>query len=392
MTKDSHPMDTARIRKLLLASFTAEELRRFCQDHPSFHPVLDSLGPSASLHQTADQLITHCEKRILFDELLIEVEKVNPRQYARFAPYRPANPLLPRTWPGWLQISVALLVLVLIAVIGWLVIEGGPPSATTAGTSWTRPKDGITMVFVPGGTFEMGSDLTKDPMADDDELPVHRVTLDSYWIDRTEVTNFQFAAFLNKQGNKMEGGVTWLDLEAQDCLIEQVAGQYQPKSRYANHPVVQVSWYGAAAYCDWAGGQLPTEAEWEYAARGPDERIYPWGNEFDCAGGNLHDRFTDCNDGYEFTAPVGQFPRGASWCDALDMAGNVWEWVYDWRGGYSDKPQVNPAGPRTGDSKVVRGSWCTPKETDGRTAHRDSRVPETREWHIGFRCLVPAGP
>jgi formylglycine-generating enzyme required for sulfatase activity len=251
----------------------------------------------------------------------------------------------------------------------------------------------MSMVFAPGDTFMMGSEKGKDPKADDDELPVHLVSLDSYWIDRTEVTNAQFAALLNEQGNRLEEGVTWLDLEAEDCLIEQVGDQYKPKSHYDNHPVVQVSWHGAAAYCDWVGGQLPSEAEWEYAARGPDGHIYPWGNEFDCGGGNFYDPYTtDCNDGYEFTAPVGQFPRGASWCNALDMAGNVWEWVHDWRGGYSDKPQKNPLGPPTGESKVVRGSWCDPKKTDGRAAHRDSRAPETSESHIGFRCVVPVAP
>ncbi len=120
----------------------------------------------------------------------------------------------------------------------------------------------MVMVYVPGGTFQMGSDED-----DSNEQPVHTVTLDAFWIDQTEVTNAQFAAFLNDQGNQTERGVTWLELESDYSLIEQTGDEYQPKSSYADHPVLEVSWYGANAYCQWAGVQLPTEAQWEYAAR-----------------------------------------------------------------------------------------------------------------------------
>jgi formylglycine-generating enzyme required for sulfatase activity len=291
----------------------------------------------------------------------------------------------PRWSVNW-KIVGAIAVAAVAVAVGVILLAGRGPKATpTLGDTRTRPTDGMVMVYVPGGTLQMGSD-EGDPYADDDEFPQHPVTLDSFWIDRTEVANAQFAAFLNEQGNQTEGGVTWLALEDEDCPIERVDGEYRPKSGYADYPVFEVSWYGAAAYCRWGGGRLPTEAEWEYAARGTEGRIYPWGNEFDCAGGNLRDSYTGCDDGYDLTAPVGQFPDGASWCGTLDMAGNVWEWVYDWRGSYFSEAQVNPTGPPEGKSKVLRGSWCEPKQTDGRAAHRDSRTPDTRSNIVGFRC------
>ena len=134
-----------------------------------------------------------------------------------------------------------------------------PTRAPALGDTWVRSVDEMVVVYVPGGTFLMGSDVN-DPDAESDEHPPHRVTLDRFWIDQTEVTNAQFATFLNERNNQKGGGVTWLDLEPEFCLIERVGGEYRPKSGYADHPVIEVSWYGAAAYCDWAGARLPTEA------------------------------------------------------------------------------------------------------------------------------------
>jgi formylglycine-generating enzyme required for sulfatase activity len=267
----------------------------------------------------------------------------------------------------------------------------GPPRGASLGSAWTRPTDGMVMVYVPGGEFEMGS-----TQGQGDEQPVHVVELDGFWMDRTEVTNAQFATFLNDQGNQTEGGVTWLDLEDDDCLIERTGDRHRPKDGYAEHPVVEVTWYGAAAYCEWAGARLPTEAEWEYAARGEEGLVYPWGDEFDCSRGNFDDETAlddyvvpggEGCDGYERTAPVGSLPAGASWCGALDMAGNVWEWVADWKGDYPSERQVNPTGPSSGAVRVLRGgSWYhTPYNL--RSANRNWFSPDNEiNLNCGFRC------
>jgi formylglycine-generating enzyme required for sulfatase activity len=279
-----------------------------------------------------------------------------------------------------------------------------PPLEAQLGDTWIRPADHAVTVFVPSGTFAMGTGTTGRPDGYWEELPQHEVTLDGFWMDKFEVTNAQFADFLQARGNQEEGGVTWLELDSELCLIEQVGDAYQPKEGYADHPVIDVSWYGAQAFCQWVGGRLPTEAEWEYAARGPESRIYPWGNEYDCSRGNFHD-WTDpidpeylipgergC-DGIDFTSPVGAFPSGASWCGALDMAGNVYDWVADWGTSfYPSGRQVNPTGPITGTEKVVRGGSWNNHHLTVRTAFRGDYRPLNRSYYIGFRCVNPLAP
>jgi formylglycine-generating enzyme required for sulfatase activity len=233
----------------------------------------------------------------------------------------------------------------------------------------------MVMVNVSAGKFEMGS-----PEGYSDEQPVHTVALDAFWIDRTEVTNAQFAAFLNMQGNQEEGGLTWLGLEDEDCLIEQVDGEFRSRGGYTDHPVIEVTWYGAAAYCEWAGARLPTEAEWEYAARGPEGHIYPWGNKdptCDLA------QYGGCSG---LTVQVGSLPDGASWCGVLDLAGNVREWVADWYGNYPSGALTNPTGPETGADRVLRGgSWYDAPEFV-RGASRYGNRPDDRFNSLGFRC------
>ena len=231
------------------------------------------------------------------------------------------------------------------------------------------------MVYVPAMEFEMGS-----TEGDSDEQPVHTVALDGFWIDQTEVTNAQFAVFLNERGNQTEGGVTWLDLEDEDCLVEQSGGEFRPRSGYADHPVIEVSWYGATAYCGWVGGRLPTEAEWEYAARGPDGHIYPWGND---APTCERAQFSGCSG---HTVPVGSLPAGASWCNAQDLAGNVWEWVEDWYGEYPSGRQVNPTGPSSGERRVLRGGSWLSEPNNVRGAFHGWFHPVDTYDNGGFRC------
>jgi iron(II)-dependent oxidoreductase len=231
----------------------------------------------------------------------------------------------------------------------------------------------------------MGSDPEVDEWAQDDEQPQHVVALDGYAITKYEITNEQYARCV--ESTVCEG-------EIDDKLAD---------PEYADHPVVNVSWYEARTFCRWVGGRLPTEAEWEYAARGQEGYIYPWGNEFDCARGNFDDEtdFTEetvlgqvgC-DGFVQTAPVGSFPEGASWCGAHDMAGNVWEWTADWYdvGYYAHSPVENPTSSETGEYRVLRGGSWWDNNPDNvqpallRCAFRRGTRPDDDGDNIGFRC------
>jgi serine/threonine-protein kinase len=218
----------------------------------------------------------------------------------------------------------------------------------------------MVMVYVPDGEFEMGSTEGRG-----DEMPAHTVALDGFWIGQTEVTNAQYALCV------ADGACRESD-HADDATYN---GD--------DYPVVGVSWQDGADYCTWAGGRLPTEAEWEYAARGTDGRIYPWGNdEPTCERA----QFWECSDG---TVPVGSLLDGASWCGALDMTGNVWEWVADWYGRYPSETQTNPTGPATGYEKVMRGGAWNSYWTIVHAANRFCFAPDVRTVKMGFRCVSP---
>jgi len=240
------------------------------------------------------------------------------------------------------------------------------------GDIWTRPTDEMVMVYVPGGTFQMG-------VTDDDPPFVvggtgHTVTLSSFWIDQTEVTNAQYRECV----------------EAGECSSPTACDQGEPTYgdvSFTGYPVVCVGWFDSQAYCEWAGARLPTEAEWEYAARGSQGFFYPWGNKFHCTRGNFSDRMHEC-DGYRGPAPAGSFETGASWCGALDLAGNVLEWVNDWFDHYPIMAQTNPTGPATGYSRVHRGGSWYDTETLTSSVHRGSADPDRRIGFHGFRCAV----
>ncbi len=244
-----------------------------------------------------------------------------------------------------------------------------PPAQAALGETWLRPADGMVMVYVPAGTFVMGIDEA-GPHVDPAESPAHTVTLDGFWIDRTEVTCGQFAAFLNARGNRTANGSVAARFGAGYIRIEQVGTEYRARPYAVDYPVVMVTWYGAQEYCQWAGGRLPTEAEWEYAARGPEGRLYPWGDD---APGCDRANFGDCGRNLE---AVGTRPAGASWCGAQEMAGGAWEWTADWYGPYPTGSQDNPAGPEVGTFKVMRGGgWHSPWWEIRTTARMYTEVP-----------------
>ncbi len=254
-----------------------------------------------------------------------------------------------------------------------------PTSTTGVFRTKISPKDGMELVFVQSGEFEMGS-----VEGNEDEKPVHTVYLDAFWIDKYEVTNAQYAIFLNEMGNQIEGEATWLDAGDEDVHIHQSGGKWQADSGYSNHPAVEMSWYGALAYCEWAGRRLPTEAEWEKAARGEDGRMYPWGNETDSSLGDHYRKGRG-------TAPVGSYPAGVSPYGALDMAGNVWEWVADWYDDtyYQNSPYKNPQGSTSESHHVLRGGAWGLGEIYLRSTFRYWHSPvNLSSYYVGFRCAL----
>lgn len=216
--------------------------------------------------------------------------------------------------------------------------------------------DGSLMITIPAGQFTMGSKY-----GDLEEQPVHKVYLDSYEIGKYEVTVKQYRAFCEATGRQMPKAPTW--------------------GWKDNHPIVNVTWADADAYCKWAGGRLPTEAEWEKAARGTDARVYPWGNKWDrnkCANGVL---------GLTSTVPIGNYPKGASPYGCMDMAGNAWEWCADWYGEdyYRMSPSRNPKGPAGGEYPVLRGGCWYSHMQGTRTTYRGSFFPSGSWYSGGFR-------
>ncbi len=378
-----------------------------------------------------------------------------PRSATRPAAASPAV-TLPR--PRWVGPAATIALVLATALVSYAAVRsarrsvGASPANATA-VPPKKPADDESaprtnpdpppgpapegMVWIPGGRFWMGSD---DP-ATRDARPVHAVELDGYWIDRTEVTNAAFARFVAATGYKtvaeqppdpklfpgapaellVPGSVVFnppdRDIPLDNALVW---WRYQPGADWRhpdgpgssiegrdNHPVVQVCWDDAVAYSRWAGKRLPTEAEWEYTARGGlDRKRYTWGDEPASAGtplcNNWQGRFPATNtaeDGYTATAPVGSFPPNGY--GLVDMAGNVWEWCADWYrpDAYTLSTRSNPLGPASsfdpaepgvakrvqrGGSYMCSDQYCTRYLPGARGKGAvDSGAP-----HVGFRCVI----
>ena len=257
-------------------------------------------------------------------------------------------------------------------------------------------KDGAEMVWVPGGTFTMGS---ADGVGETNEHPAHRVTLSGYWIYKYDITVAQYLAFCAATKHKLphfpQPMVDYPNVFQSNYSWAGMTGWDNPALQ--QHPIVNVSWNDAKAYTDWAGVTLPTEAQWEYAAYGPQGKYYPWGGiPGDINNGTDN---TKCANWYnsrdvgKSTWPVGSFPAGSSWCGALDMAGNVWQWCNDWHGAYTADAVTDPSGPTTGDARVLRGGSWDYGSPRSYSSYRYRCYPDVSGNVGGFRCasLAP-GP
>jgi iron(II)-dependent oxidoreductase len=315
------------------------------------------------------------------------LEKENPRPETR------KSLTGSRTW-------LAATLIVLLGALGYYLINSerkrdkreperpGPnaqtetfPGLTHAGRNaqgceeYTLDKDpSVILIRIPGDTFMMGS--TEDD-ADPDEKPLTRVTLDSYFIGKYEITRAQFRRFCAKSGR--------------------VEPEPPPWATDENHPMVNVTWHDAMpseeekvilAYCEWAGLRLPTEAEWEFAARGPEGRKWPWGDVVPADSDRLAN-MDGIEDGYEFTAPKGSFPGGVGPFGTHDQAGNVWEWCSDW---YAEKLPGGSVsklwGPPSGSRRVVRGGGWSSSVRVLRGSNRNENTPISRFGFIGFRVAL----
>jgi eukaryotic-like serine/threonine-protein kinase len=305
---------------------------------------------------------------------------------------------------GTLAVVILALILTVLVIRPWRLLS--KINALDIGSTKVSETDGMFLVYVPAGNFIMGSDKSQDASALDNELPQHTVYLDAFWIDSTEITNAMFAKFVaaTKYGTDAEKKGNASIWEAMNSSLVNGANWQHPfgpssdLTGMQNYPVVQVSWNDARAYCEWAGGQLPSEAEWEKAARGTDGRIFPWGNQPPTGVlANFADKHQvpavswanpDQDDGYELVSPVGNYLKGASPSSALDMAGNVWEWTADWysQGYYAVSPSRNPIGPSTGDGHVVRGGSWSLDARGIRTTFRSGIPADLAEDTLGFRC------
>ena len=265
-----------------------------------------------------------------------------------------------------------------------------------------RKEDGMVQVEVPAGEFTMGTSMNTLKFAIEQsttcpncvadwystEVPGHQVTLDAYWIDKYEVSIENYVAFLNANNFQNETQVEdYINLSGDDRIY--LLDKWYFGEGFGSYPITDISQEGAQAYCEWVGGSLPTEAQWEKAARGTDRRLYPWGNE-----APENSQWLNFNNNLRGTVPVNNYENVESPYGTVNMAGNVWEWTADYfyTNAYGTGSNNNPTFPNPADSQnlvVIRGGSFINHDLDVRTTRRGrSAATETTDF-IGFRCVVP---
>jgi len=319
------------------------------------------------------------------------------------------------------NIVAILLILLFIVSIGCskktlkAIVTGETQDNTTMAA-----ENEAKMVFIPAGEFQTGMSREQAQLliswlnaagaglfsADyfnisryAKEMPGRRVWVDAFYIDKYEVTNEQYARFLNEYSIEPGGhfdteGHKLINIEHQDCLIELKNGIYRPQYGFDKHPVVCVSWYGADAYAKWADKRLPTEAEWEKAVRGDDGRLFPWGNKRSWDDDQRRIQNDRTTKGQRTTTqPVGSWKMDTSPYGVIDMASNALEWVSDWHDEeyYKKATNRNPKGPDSGENRVVRSGGNSGSILGSRCSWRDNYPPNTMADGFGFRCAKSNG-
>jgi formylglycine-generating enzyme required for sulfatase activity len=292
---------------------------------------------------------------------LVSLLPFNPLEPVKTPTLEATEPFVPITAP-----SVTPTQEIAVFTEAPVATEAATEAASVAPPSEITDDQGVDMVLVPAGDFAMGSDK-----GEADEQPLHTVYLDDYYIDKYEVTNKLYAACVDA-GSCEPPRELYFFPESPNRI-------YFGNPQYDNYPVIYVDWNMAKNYCEWRDARLPTEAEWEKAARGTTDNIYPWGNDLDCQKAN----YQNC---VNRTSEVGSYPGGVSPYGVYDMTGNVWEWVADWFADnyYATSSRQNPTGPITGQSRVLRGgAW---PRYDVTIYHRLNFAPTYYTFDIGFRC------
>ncbi|MBK8618198.1 MAG: formylglycine-generating enzyme family protein, partial [Anaerolineales bacterium] len=243
-----------------------------------------------------------------------------------------------------------------------------PTPILDIGSTEISSMDGMTLLYVPKSEFLMGS-TNADALASSDEKPQHSVMVDAFWIDQTEVTNAMYAKCVAAN-----------QCDPPNETKSYTRPSYYGNSEFDNYPVIYVSWNDALAYCSWAGRELPTEAQWEKAARGTDGRIYPWGEDISCDKANYQ---RNCDGD---TSPVKNYPNGVSPYGAYDMAGNVWEWVSSLYQPYPYDANDGREDLSSSSSRVLRGGSWSYGNYLVRSALRYRVDPAVTYGIVGFRC------